>query len=390
MRVLALCPYHAGSHERFLNEWRERSHHDFEVRHLPARHFKWRWRQAPVGLAQQVGALDDAGRTFDLIWTTALWNVAELRGLLPARYRNLPICTYFHENQFNYPSRSTERDAARGWDVNLPLDNWVSGLCSEQIWFNSAYNRQVYLDGARALLTRMPDETSLDTLDVLRNKSRIMPPGIDVESFVPWSNARSSHDPLVIGWVSRWEHDKRPDLFLLALHRMKKMGIPFKLLALGQQFQSGSAPQLQLQELCSGQLLHAGYLVDRQEYAAQLGRADVVVSTAEHEFFGLGILEAVAAGCIPCVPDRVVYPELYPDACRYAAHSDEDVVAALSEKIAHFGREKSRRGTLIEHHRALGLPELAASFGWSKCARQLDDGLEDLEREGSQAKQSPS
>ena len=36
------------------------------------------------------------------------------------------------------------------------------------------------------------------------------------------------------------------------------------------------------------------------------------------------------------------------------------------------------------------LPELAASFGWSKCAKQLDDGLEDLEREGSQAKQSPS
>ncbi|HXS17740.1 MAG TPA: DUF3524 domain-containing protein [Polyangiaceae bacterium] len=381
MRVLALCPYHAGSHERFLSDWCERSRHDFEVRKLPARHFKWRWRQAPVGLAEQARALESSGRAFDVIWTTALSNVAELRGLLPSRYRNLPVCTYFHENQFNYPSRSTQRDAANGWDVNLPLDNWVTGLVSEQIWFNSAYNRRAYFEGARALLSRMPDETSLDTLGEIETKSFVMSPGIDVDAFTPWAGARQADEPLVLGWASRWEHDKRPDLFLLALERVRSLGIAFKVLLLGQQFKSDAAPYIKLRELFADQLLHGGFVPDRREYAALLGRADVIVSTAEHEFFGLGILEGVAAGCLPCVPDRLVYPELYPDACRYAARSDDEAVSALAAKIAQLSQEKAEQGTLLARHSALGLPGLAERFSWSERARQLDAGLEDLLRQ---------
>ena len=34
------------------------------------------------------------------------------------------------------------------------------------------------------------------------------------------------------------------------------------------------------------------------------------VSTARHEFYGLAVREAIAAGCHPLLPRRVVYPEL--------------------------------------------------------------------------------
>ena len=54
---------------------------------------------------------------------------------------------------------------------------------------------------------------------------------------------------------------------------------------------------------------------DNQEYRATfyLHESDFVVSTANHEFFGIGILEAIAAGCTPLLPDRLSYPAILQD-----------------------------------------------------------------------------
>ena len=60
-----------------------------------------------------------------------------------------------------------------------------------------------------------------------------------------------------------------------------------------------------------------GYLDDRASYLACLHQSDVVVSTALHEFQGLSILEAMACGCVPLAPNRLVYPELLPEQCLY-------------------------------------------------------------------------
>ena len=59
-----------------------------------------------------------------------------------------------------------------------------------------------------------------------------------------------------------------------------------------------------------------------------VGGSDIVLSTARHEFQGLAVLEGVACGCSPVVPDAVVYPELFASEHRYKS------VAACVELLA--------------------------------------------------------
>jgi glycosyltransferase involved in cell wall biosynthesis len=55
----------------------------------------------------------------------------------------------------------------------------------------------------------------------------------------------------------------------------------------------------------------------KPQYHAALGLAKCVVSFALQENFGFGIAEATMSGCIPVVPNRLVYPEFYPSSCLY-------------------------------------------------------------------------
>ncbi len=69
----------------------------------------------------------------------------------------------------------------------------------------------------------------------------------------------------------------------------------------------------------------------RAEYEALLRRAQVVVSTSRQEFFGVSVVEAVHAGAHPLVPDRLVYPEWFPEEYRFS--DDEDLAPVLGTLI---------------------------------------------------------
>lgn len=55
----------------------------------------------------------------------------------------------------------------------------------------------------------------------------------------------------------------------------------------------------------------------KEEYYDLLSRAKVVVSFALQENFGFSIAEAVYLGCVPVVPNRLVYPEFYDEQYLY-------------------------------------------------------------------------
>ena len=57
-----------------------------------------------------------------------------------------------------------------------------------------------------------------------------------------------------------------------------------------------------------------GHAENRADYWRVLGAADIVVSTAIQENFGISIVEAILSGCVPLLPNRLSYPELIPAA----------------------------------------------------------------------------
>ncbi len=152
MNVLALEPYYGGSHRAFLDGWVRHSRHRWTVLTLPARKWKWRMRHAAVTLADRAREHRSDGEAWDVLVTSDMLPLAEFLGLVDRTVRDLPSVVYFHENQLTYPVR---RDDPR--DLHFAMANMTTALAAGQVWFNSAYHRDSFLDALAGLLAQMPD-----------------------------------------------------------------------------------------------------------------------------------------------------------------------------------------------------------------------------------------
>lgn len=68
---------------------------------------------------------------------------------------------------------------------------------------------------------------------------------------------------------------------------------------------------------------------DKGDYYHTLARASVSVSCAKQETWGIAMQESVIAGCVPVVPDRLSYSEMYGTEFRYEPDSDKDLASTL-------------------------------------------------------------
>lgn len=322
MRVLLLSAYAAHSHER----WRQSLQAMFpdwswQTLSLPPRHFSWRVRGNPLYWALEQRELLE--QDYDLVLATSMVDLATLRGLVPALSR-LRTVLYFHENQFEYPHRDERHGLLEAQLVSL-----YSALAADRVLFNSTYNRDSFLAGCSQLLRRLPDYTPQSTCTILREKSAVLPVPLELyslKSVVPAWPGRPGllpHRPLRLVWSARFEHDKGGDRLYLLLQELRHQALDFELAVTGQQFRNTPDVFAQIHREFGSHLVHFGYLDSGDDYRALLRGADMILSTAAHEFQGLAILEAVACGCLPIVPDRLVYPEIYPAPFRYASHPDD-------------------------------------------------------------------
>lgn len=341
MRVLLLSGYDAPSHQRWRRGLEQRFEQwEWTQLSLPPRHFKWRMRGNGFIWAHSERAT--LQRDYDLLIATSMVDLVTLRGLMPELAR-LPTWVYFHENQFAYPTRDGQRA-----NVEPQLVNFYTALCADAIAFNSEYNRTSFLRGVELLLRRLPDTAPEGVLPQLRARSRVLPVAIEPECFCP---STSDTQPFTLIWNHRWEYDKGPDRLLLALQNFFEQRVPdsppVRVHVVGQQFRQQPEAFAALHELLREQdaLGQWGYVDSRAQYRVLLSQSHLVLSTALHDFQGLSVLEGVAAGARPLVPEREAYPEWFEPHYCYASHRDnpEREARALAEQLVHWADRHRRK-----------------------------------------------
>ena len=108
--------------------------------------------------------------------------------------------------------------------------NYASALAADAVFFNSAFHRDAFFEELPRLLKHYPDYTGLHTLAPLRERSRVLPVGLDLRRYDahrPAAPRDPSRPPLIV-WNHRWEYDKNPAAFFSALYRLAEQDIPFE------------------------------------------------------------------------------------------------------------------------------------------------------------------
>jgi glycosyltransferase involved in cell wall biosynthesis len=374
LRVLVLEPYYGGSHKAVLDGLLERLDIDVDMLTLPARKWKWRMRGSAITMAAQARELHDAWRAgdlsgrsasavsrWDLIYASTFVNLAEFYGMAGECVAGTPSIVYFHENQLVYPNRNEEE-----WDFQFPLTNITSALTADVCAFNSEFTRDTFVAEIPAFMKRFPDRVPKGLAEKIAAKATVVPPPFDPS---PFDEIELTRGPLPrIVWPHRWEHDKNPESFFETVLSLAAEGLDFEVAVAGQTFQDRPEVFDRVERELGDRLVHIGEPGDRAEYARLLRSSDITVSTAVNEFLGLAMLEAAYAGCYPLVPDRLVYPEIYPDEYRYA--SDDQLAAKL-------------RSLIVEGSPPDAARDMAASFTFDEVTPAYAELFEKTARSGN-------
>ena len=342
LRVLALEPYYGGSHRAVLDGLVERLEplgFMFDLLTLPPRKWKWRMRGSAITMAEEARALAAAwreahpageaerphtDRAWDLVFASTFVNLAEFVALAGDAVVGIPRIVYFHENQLLYPNRHTAE-----WDYQFALTNITSALTADRCLFNTRYNLDGFLAEIPGFLREFPDHRPRGVVERIAERSDVLAPPFDPAPFDAAQLTRGSRARVV--WPHRWEHDKDPEAFFSAVSALAAEGLDFEVAVAGQAFRETEALIGEAAAALGDRLVHLGEPGSREEYAALLASADIAVSTARNEFFGLAMIEACYAGCAPVVPDGLAYTELYPAEMRYS--TQEQLVARLRSLI---------------------------------------------------------
>ncbi|XP_058049558.1 glycosyltransferase-like domain-containing protein 1 isoform X6 [Ahaetulla prasina] len=342
MSVLLIEAFYGGSHKQLMDLLQE------EIRNcilftLPAKKWHWRARTAALYFMQNVPVSAD----YRILFASSVLNLTELVALRPDLGK-LKKILYFHENQLTYPvQKCQERDFQYGYNQILS-------------WFmlkDTPTHTKEGLDakgiGGTSLLMEMPfQEQKCETANIINiNNLDRRPRQQKVESgyCCPWperhrlcqgeespcatplghnvGNLKCQQRPLHIVWPHRWEHDKDPESFFKVLMKLKKMELNFHVSVLGEAFTDVPDIFSEAKKTLESSVLHWGYLPSRDDYFQVLCMADVVISTAKHEFFGVAMIEAVHCGCYPLCPNALVYPEIFP--AEYLYSTPEQLIKRL-------------------------------------------------------------
>ncbi len=357
MRVLLVEPYLGGSHADWAEGLARHSAHEVLGVGHPGRHWRWRMRGGPVTLAEQAAAmLADHGRP-DVVLVSGLTDVAAFCGLSRRWLGDTPVALYLHESQLLHPGTPPGSTGAEG-----VFANWRSMVAADHVFVASEFHRRELFAALPAALTDVPDEPHGHLLAEVEARTTVLPVGVELAGLLTAERpAPAGGAPLVV-WPHRWDHDKRPEALLRVLVALARADVPFRVAFAGANTREDPQEFDAAFVALGDRVVHVGHL-PRVDYEALLLRGDVVVSTAAHEFFGVATVEAMAAGLVPLLPDRLAYPELVPERFHEAVlyrHSLFDHLRAVLEDLP------------AARDRIAGLRASTGRFSWEVVAPRYD------------------
>lgn len=321
-RTLILSAYHAKSHEMWVNSMR-RMLSSCEVLSLAPRYFDWRVRGNPLSWYEDLQGLGEKHQKtpFQQMIVTSMCDLAALAGIHPwigAIYK----IVYFHENQFAYPSGS------KAPSLEVKMVGLYNAMAANQIVFNSHWNFDSFFEGVAGLISQFPDavpniQGDQGLIHSLKSKSVVIP--VPISSLSEYAAQLKPHSieeyqsgqVIKVAWNHRWEYDKGPKELYQLVQGLQDRGVLFELHLFGERFRNQPDEFGLLSQLLGADLHIHQYDNQFEDYLEKLSHCHVVLSTALHEFQGLGILDGLASGCFPLVPKRLSYVEMYPEQYQY-------------------------------------------------------------------------
>ena len=373
-KLLFLEPFFGGSHRDFAEGLIACSRHHIDLLTLPSRFWKWRMRGAALHFRKTLDEQASTGgmplEAYDGIIASGLMSLSDFTAL--AGPACPPAMVYFHESQLTYPLAPGER-----FDAHFGFTDITTALCARRVVFNSKTHFDRFFDELPRFLRMMPDSRPLWVAHEIRKKARVMHPGCRFSHGGGLPQPRREGPPVII-WNHRWEFDKDPGGFSDALDAVADQGIDFRLALLGERYQTLPPAYSRILERHGRRILHDGYIPEKRIYQQLLGRGSVVVSTALQENFGISVVEAVRAGCIPLLPRRLSYPEILPGEFHrdFLYDGPGDFVRKLSGLLGEAG-EGGKRDALRQR-----LSCAMAAYAWEHRVGGYDALLSDLAAEG--------
>ncbi len=358
-KILLLEPYYGGSHKLWADGLAFHSCHNFTVKGLEARFWKWRMHGAAITLYNKC---QNKLSSFDLIIVTDMMDVALFRSLAAPCP---PILLYFHENQLAYPWSKSDEDVNRDWDKRYMWINFTSALTADWIWFNSKYNYHSFFEKLPTMLGHFPDHNHFD-VEKIKLKSDVMTIGLDLQPFYQKKVKKEGLSLPVIVWNHRWEYDKNPNLFFESLFRLFEKGCDFSLLILGKKYRRYPSIFDAVAEKLPNNRYEILPNLPREEYIIKLKSADILPVTNDQDFFGISTIEGLAAGLTPLFPGNLVYDE----------HVDPITYSELFYKGEQDFLHKLE--TLLTSHVQYDFSNHIMKYDWSSCIQSYDNALKKL------------
>lgn len=363
MKILLLESFYTSSHKQWADGLIANSKHDIQLLALPGRHWKWRMHHAGIHFGQEIVNLNTK---FEAILCSDFMNVAEFRGFLNtfgmkgSWYNNVPIITYFHENQITYPWSENDPDIHLKRDNHYGWINYMSCICSDKVVFNSQFHKKNFIESLPDFLKQFPKTQSLDYIEKIKSSSSVLPIGLHLNALI--NHSKPNNEIPIVLWNHRWEYDKNPELFFESLFELKSKNIKFKLVILGERYKHYPPVFDLAKEKLADEIIHFGYAESREHYLDLLLQADILPVTSNQDFFGISAVEAIAAGAVPILPRRLAFPE-HLDSPKFQAHyynNSRDFTTILVKTIAEHPYKNSDCRTYI------------SKYDWDNVATQYD------------------